>query len=74
MEASQLASSGSMAADEHDSKPVKSSSMAEQPESQLYTACLNAYLQLHGWRVTRRLWQGFWVWRIERISEEQPTW
>jgi hypothetical protein len=71
MEASQLTTSGTMAADERDPKPGKSSNMAEQPESQLYTACLNAYLQLHGWQAARRLWRGYWVWRIERIGEEK---
>jgi hypothetical protein len=29
---------------------------------------------MHGWQAARRLWQGFWVWRIERIGEEKPTW
>ncbi len=79
MEASQLTSSGAKAADEHDPKPGISSSMAAQPESQLQIVFLNAYLQMHGWQAARRLWQGFWVWRIERIEsirrigEEKPT-
>lgn len=73
MEASQLALGEAMTADEHDPKPGKTSRMSDRPKRQLYTTCLNAYLQLHGWQAMRRLWGGYWVWRIERIGEEKST-
>jgi hypothetical protein len=71
MGTSQLTSGEAMTADEHDPKPGKMSKMSDRPEHQLSTMYLNAYLQLYGWQAVRRLWSGYWVWRIERIGEEK---
>lgn len=47
--------------------------IANQALQQLLTESLNAYLQPHGWQITRHLWWGYSVWWIEQRVVTRPV-